>query len=1125
MQKHVFLDKFVDTSTDFFVVDVINNEKHIIDIFSEIDTINIVMKKIEAITGIDIRYQLLFYPDNRYVITSVSETRLHIPKDISMIGRDNDKDNIVHRYNDLMNEGTKMLYIISLPDFIDEYYPNLEEDNFKIDEVFNQINVFWNKIDINEFNRIIANEESSKAIDKTKFSYEKKFVDNFNSITAKNIKDLVDMDAVNKVSLQIVTYYKNEHDTEYIFDQFEVSLKYHNILYKKSMSEIIRKYYRYKNINYVFNNKIGQIKINSDILIYGNTVIHNDKNIIKRLSTITGNEPIYDIEKHKFMFMVKLHGGVKFNIGRFRKIISGFHNDICEHSLVDVGKKNHYTFYYKKVSLSENVNIDIDEDRNFGANIKISGKDLIMVVIKDVYSLRDMKNIYNFIGRLFVIYMKNSMEYYNSKAKYLFNQIKFMRKIVDPYLYDFNKKILSDLRLYSKRVPKEKHPLVFHEGSEILKKYIKYMKRSGKSVNTLRYKNYTYRNKFNIYLCDNPKYKFFQFRSPSEHPNNICTVSCCVKNKSKTLLYNKCLKGVPFKIESINESVDMSNNNMFYIKRFNRLITPLENKISFLPDVIHKFLNKGTVLINNSLKIGTTGYFMIGSPDDRNFFTTLYSDIPFIKKMKMTEEMKETGLSWNDQWNIINHYYKHNINVVIFEYNVDDDKIMIKNSISDYSLLKSLDKRRSVFILAIKSNERNVVKYTTIFQLKAIKNKKYDSKKVFDSNDIIVKFTKDIVRKLFNNERVNSIKYISCYDLSLAKISFFQIRETKTNIITHILVQNPKGKKYCVIPVLPSLLDINIKYINAEDIDELEKYMGKNTYKNVISIIDKINTKIPKNKKIIIRKILKDMNNYTGIIVNEDYIVRLSKSKSPPVKDKEVVTQYFNKFKVDKHSNDKTDSILKLIKELYYVFVYHIAYFINYIDTSSKKYQNSIKWDRNKWTSELMNIYGKDRSKLSKDYHKMITRKFNKMEFYKTHKLEIIKNINNSPKVGSIIKDLMINNNYVEFIPFKKDINRIVTKKIYRKLCLGKQIKSTILFQCDEDTNSKLLISKIIFDKFVILLSHELKFNKSRFYEVMNNKVQKMNYNHRYNNAISKDTITEIIYLSDVYNMLLDESL
>jgi hypothetical protein len=814
---------------------------------------------------------------------------------------------------------------------------------------------------------------------------------------------------------------------------------------------------------------------------------------------IHDNTVINKIEEHKYMFIVKLAHGLVFNIPRYKKIISGISSAIVEHNLLNIGNKHNYSMYYKKIESYDDSDLNTTEyNRQYGILIRLNGDNLISVIASKVVTMDDMRTVYNFVCRTLYIYVVNSKEYYNNKAGYIINNIKGILKVVDPVLYAFNKKVSTNIKIYTNRVPRKKYPIIFHEGSKILAKFVKYMKLSGQGdIKMLRYKNHTYKGKYSIYLCLNKKYTHFQLRQPTEHPNRICTVSCCVKDRSKDAIYKKCLLGKPFNISDINENVADNKSNLFYIKNFKLTKTLFQNKISLLPDILNKILNKKANLINNQVKAGNSGYFLYGSSDDRDFYTTISEQLPQIAKSKLDTK--------SDQWDIVNHYFNNGINPIIITYDADKNKMIFKKLISNYSLYKSIDKRKSVIILKIISAKNEVVRYNSIIRLSSIGRKKYNVESIFNNEDSIMIYMKKLLESMISDDDEHD--YISCKDLSVAGIKYIQIRMMKTNIITNVIVMSNTGV-WIPIPVIPSLLDIDIKYLDANNNEIVTRYLKDRSYVNVKGTLLYLIKKIKNVNKIRINAMIVDIGGlYNGFSINEGFEIGFDSTK---VIDKKYIKLPVTVRYVDEKDlvpvKDKNNSELKLLKELYFIFVYHVSIYLN---TNSKSlYDKFMRLNKSKMVAELLGKYGSYDSVLFKDdYHKLTVGRFNSMEYFKNNKLDMIEAINNTdlPRIKKIISGIVP----VDFTDNNADVKRKVLISKYIKICSDTESKYTISNQCNGD---KLLVSRKSHKLFVDLISNEILHNDIRRYEIFNGKTE---FIHKSKfKSINTDIVFETINLT-----------
>jgi hypothetical protein len=604
----------------------------------------------------------------------------------------------------------------------------------------------------------------------------------------------------------------------------------------------------------------------------------------------------------------------------------------------------------------------------------------------------------------------------------------------------------------------------------------------------LKYKNFTQKRSYNYYVCPSDKYPNFQFINPDEHPDNICMVSCGVNDYSEKIQYKKCLQGKPFTMTSINPNIDVVPSNMYYISRFNPEKTLLRGKLQKLPGTLNKYLNgESCDVIKTILDPGLSCYLLIGSSDDRSFKKTVEFALPkSFPKYVIKKSIRE------EQWNLLNHYYKLGINVVIFEYDIDLNDTHIYNLIDPLSFIDSLQKYKSIFILRTYSKMKKFYKYFIITRVTLIKRKKYDKLPLFNPDAEICKKTIKLMLLTIKNDDIRYTDYISLFDLVRHRIPFIQVKNISNLVYEVILVEINGG---VIIPIIPSLLNITHKFFDSrKDSKKIKKYAKNNTQKGILMAIRYLN-KFVKDKKIKIKSIvsLNEYGNYAGFRLHNDFIIMFKDTKKRLTLPNGTQDELIH---ID--TSGKMTSLPAVINmwrniEVYNILIIHIAHYLNEIKVT--KVYNSI----GEWEKVLRNVYG-DSPMFNKDYHMMIQKKYHKMEYYKTHKLKIIFEAKNSSDILGILRDLM-----KDKIKYVEKIGKLTGNK-YRKLCDNGGHKPSMTEQCFD---GKLKIKKKLYDLFIDLISREIQYNSLRRYEILENKVSMMTKYHGHTRV--EDNVVERI--------------
>lgn len=679
------------------------------------------------------------------------------------------------------------------------------------------------------------------------------------------------------VLLNLRTYvgkYRKKLDLYYIFDQIPIGKLYKNVYYLVSGSLLLCKHpiitssSGYREPNYIC------IKINNNIYITDTSVRFRDKDILR----FTG-EPDGLIEESKYVWSAQFKNGAIFDVREIASIIKTYPEDICIRDFKNIGNNNELVFFYKQCS---NPN---------GIIITIRGRNRVIISMSNCIYENDSR-----YSRRFVIEILTRFAEKNKGSGRFVDNIKGELKLFDRELFNVrNKNVDSDIILYSRKIAHEKFPIVFPKGSKVLDQYIKDYKKknNGEEPNMLEYKNFADPGRKNIYICPNKDYPNITFRSPNEHQNNICTVSCGVHGQNDPVLYKKCMSAVPFVLRS--EDID-DNTNMYYIRQFTIYNRLAHKKLSRPPVILDKVLNKKTVVNGSQLMFGSSGYFIYGSISDSDLYATVSSVCPNIPAFKSDDK--------EEQWSFINHYYKHGINVIILKYS--STGMEISNLINYSCLADLLLSAKTIVILEIHYD--NKVYYHNMVFIKSVKKKIYSNHFIFDKNDLIIQKISIIIKKLMTNQEQS---FITLEDLLKVFPDAIQICESNTNIVYGVVCGRVS------FPIIPNFIDIRRKYINDYD---RSPDKDEQTQTKVISIINFIRGQTQKD--IEISNYIGYDGRYIGFVLNNRFNIYFRETK----KRKLMIDMKIINMSKKKYVTGNVDYLLNL--EIYNMLIYHLSHII-----------------------------------------------------------------------------------------------------------------------------------------------------------------------------------------------------
>lgn len=983
------------------------------------DSLRIILQRIENV------YQLGYlcvYDKEKYVLNhSFGNKKIKIYKTLNIKDFSNLDVDIIYNL-DLI---PKTLYgFVSLYDILDMYdIASLSE--YEKNTIYNNIiKYYWPYVHYNSFNKLITTKYKP-------ITYDLSNIDSQFEIFAKisKIDDILIVDNYKQYDNTNVIITEDNIDTNFIFNQLEISDKIRNIYYNVD-GITIRQKYNIEYENFVFNipKKKNSITINTDMFIHKNYISYKKDNYIDEYIT-----PYITHKLSSFVFLAKLKYGT-FDKNKFNKLLYSY-NGFISRTEASLGAKEYTQFEYKRVSLYNGK----------GCLIKIIGGKLILVSISSLLIAEEIDDVISFIVNILYIYHMR----YNKSAE-LNTEIEYVKKMfdfIDPVLYKYQKYTSKKYELYTKRVPHGKFPIIFYEDSKILKYFLKH----NKNVKTLVYKNFTIPDTNSIYICYHKHFSNFNFRNPNEHPNKICMISCIANVQNDPNFIRKCKLGKPFEMDEIDKR-KYDTSNIYYIRKFNHEKPLHKNKLSFLPPLLHNLFNTDCKIVNSNLEYGTSCYVLIGG----NFIYSLYKLLQeFLEdsyKLKDSEEI--------EQWNFINYYYEHGTNIVLLEYDIDSDKINILNHVNITSILSLLDKNKTMIVLRIASEHFDIHYYLPLITLTNTSKKKYEKRYIFTKDDKCVQIVKKMISEIIENDYND---YINTIDLIKTGIPFVQLIDNE-NVVHHVLINNT------VIPIIPSILDITIPTKNIDD-----SLFNINTSAKVIETVKMINKKLY-DKKIQFIEVLqfKSDNTYQGIVCKNGYMIRIKPTRTLPL-NLPVVPFYIDEKKT--YKDDKIVKDIDLKRELYYVFVYHLIHYIN------KSVVKNIPTD---WKTTLSKLYGYDTKLYKEDFNHLKNGKYSKMSYFKRAKIQLL--YPKSPLTQKIVYDIFDNviKPHIHFIKDLSGVSRIMT--IQRNIC-GVNSTKTIDNQC---TGKKMNITRDLYKLFLEFISIEYIHNKRRRYEILNNKPPKI---------------------------------
>lgn len=1051
---------FNSTKTNVEIYDIYNNVSKKVQVYQD-DNYENLFEQIQKAFVISSEY-ILILDNNGYPLTfqyGMDKINIH-PNSFSIIDT---KFQSTSKFINLSKNfiSVKSCNLLSLIDCI-----NIENNikfltDYELGTIFNNtVSKLWPYIIYEDFKAIIHNGKISNPNIPIRNTSEQ-FYSIMSSITIPMIKKALIIDYPIKTSLVVKTYFSENINLMYLFDQFKITDEFPDIFYSVSKSKTFYKHF--SNVDKKKNTLRfpNMIKIGNDTIIQDNWIQYTNKNIVKVVSDIIeGNKIIYSNNDNKFIFSIQFYDGKVLNINNFNKVIQNFSTNIIERDVKNFGNPNDYICRYKRTESLE------------GTLINIRGKNLVNIMIREVRSDYDLINTFNFLLRVFYIYNDKEIE---SSHERRISVIKGRMKSYDPVLYNFHKKDLyGTLKIYTRKLAKNRYPIIFPEKSDILDQYREdYHAKHGHNPPELKYKNFTIPGKNNIYICPDNKYSNFIFRRPNEHPGGLCMISCGAKVQKNTDLIKKCMNGKPFLMDELVREEDTSN--MFYIRQFTPDKNLQKDKLSRLPEVLEKLFNEKCAIENNTLETGNMCYLLRGSNDDRDFNQTIEYIFPNVKKFVVYKDE-----SIHKQWDFIYHYYKYDINIMIIEYNTDSGIINLINFIEYDSLIKVLNKMQTVVIVKIVSDMNNYERFNIISKLETFKRKEYKKYMIFDKDTPIVKTMIRLVERL-RDKRDEKFTFLAITDLVSMGLNFIQVREPYTNAITFVYIKDYE----LYMPITVTYPYYGIEHLDNIEFEEMYNYVKMNTQEKVIKYLNILNEKV--HNMNITAALCREDGLYIGFELNGEYFVKFNESKKLLIPGLPISVLHYNP---DTEPYTIKDNTFAIDKELYETLLLHISYYINETSKEVITKEKILKFYNNDTNNPLF----------IQDYNNWNNKNYDKINMLKRNKHELENLIDVEKKLHTIMDSKV---NFVNI----KSIG--LTNNKYRNIC-GEETTYSIDHQCN---GRKLNIPRDRYNIYIKLIAKEIVFNEIKRNDIFNYNVANITNPRSFSKQ--KDVVVETIYVID----------
>lgn len=743
------------------------------------DSIAIVHSKLENELKIPSEYQLLIYKKSNIIVGSNG-----VKYDETGISEEYAFPIIVKSYDTIISDKIyDGLYVVNLLEYLEEKFDTFwlrGLSSYRLSELWGKkIRYYWPLVNSNDFIALIQD----GVVEKPKINT---IPDDMKSVREVNVKDIRDKDLVKSDTYSIVhsnvyVKYSESLDLYKIFDEFIPTKKYPYAIVKFNENRVFLKHL----VNHeVPSQKIiprnPGIRIGKSILLTQNGDIYyksgekSGYNLIPLdKSKITGEDKI---SKYTFQVLSDYSISIDYILSKFPFSVEKDYKILNKPSI---------SFYYKRVSFSDRPIYGRGKIQ-FGAYVDIvkSGP-LHTITVSNIKTSEDMRNVYNFLVRVFHLYAL-----WKGDSKVAVSTIESIDlKKIDPKLFGFKR---NGKKIYSRICQKNKQPIGFFKDSKILKEYME--KNNLNEKDFLEFINLTHPDKKTMYICPNPDYPNISFFQNINHPEGFCVPCCSKKDKSESSFYRKCVKEF---VSEGKRKKRIGDTNLFYIRKYNPSKKLNPGRFSYLPSILHDFLNKYDIKCSirfNIIGLNKACYILVGG-DDRP---------------------------------------KDGYNIVTLEYNSDNGLIDIVNQYDIPSTIERIKTMKTIYYLKDSAKDETLVQ--KISKVKSSEMKNYEIISEFSFEDSIgKKIVKALLRKIEGDKKQNFKEKFG----SSKKIS--QII-SKNGIVNQIVIDNKL--RFPIYPTLPvSDVEIftgdlfkNSKKIVDEyiDISDIELYLLDGTGKNLI---------------------------------------------------------------------------------------------------------------------------------------------------------------------------------------------------------------------------------------------------------------------------------------------------
>lgn len=372
--------------------------------------------------------------------------------------------------------------------------------------------------------------------------------------------------------------------------------------------------------------------------------------------------------------------------------------------------------------------------------------------------------------------------------------------------------------------------------------------------------------------------------------------------------------------------------------------------------------------------------------------------------------------------------------------------IKIIETIDRFSAIEALKKKDTLFIL------QNDAGMFPVIKLHIPSPKQYELSFSHSPSSLISREFVEIF-KLMLNDMPTKYNFPSIQDLIDKEVDFEQIIGKK-RIVYEVII---KGIRFPIVPSLPTE--------KRNIVTHAPKLQPR---REVLRLLDYLRKVFPSYNFKISTQLVNDDGQSIGFRLENKFIVFFRPEKVKGEYPEEIIH-------IDFSPERKIQPVLSRDFEQYNLFVLHFAWRLNQLDSKLKR----------PTINELKHAIG-DMPFFARDLEYLSSRQYEKMEYFKTTKIKLLRILNNEEQVFDYISSLM---KQEVVIDEAADKEQQLTKINIRTVC-NQPMDKTLTAVCNDE--GRMRITQAKFDRFVRLLHFELMHNEMRRWLIIENKLSRI---------------------------------